>query len=318
MNPSTNHRSFLTTLAGTGSFGGLLRWSSVLFASCFLASSCERSSEDGVATGEELTRHVELEGEPNFRDLGGYQTVDGKSVRSGVVFRSGKLSKLSDEDVAKVGELGIQSVVNFLAPNEIKHDGADRLPDGVEQISLPIDPKTGLEGMLDDLIHARTTGDFSKIPVSVNPEIHRVLARDARDVYAKLLRTIAEEKQRPIVFHCSHGVHRTGTAAAILLSALGVPWETVREDYLLSNEYRREEIEKRVAQLRDLAAEAEGIPAEQVDTRNIEAFYVLEGDYIDASLEAILEDYGSIDNYIREGLGLSEDEIQALRSALLE
>ena len=298
-----------------------LRWS-LPFVAGLLIAGCDSSKQDGhggaAVEPAPPERHVPLEGEPNFRDLGGYQTEDGKTVKRGVVYRSGKLSKLTDDDVAKVGELGIGTVVNFLAPNEIEHDGADRVPEGVEQISIPIDPKTGLEGILEDLIHARKTGDFSKIPVDVNPEIHRVLVREARDQYAQLFRTIIQSEERPVVFHCSHGVHRTGTAAAILLSALGVPWETVREDYLLSNECRSEQNEKRIGQLRDLAAAGEGMAPEDVDTRNIEAFYLLDGSYVDASLETIRREYGTMDDYLRDGLGLSDDELKALREKLLE
>ena len=144
------------------------------------------------------------------------------------------------------------------------------------------------------------------------------LPGQARQQYANLLREIANSETRPIVFHCSHGVHRTGTASAILLWALGVPWETIRADYLLSNEYRREEIEKRLAQLRQLAAQSQGIEPADVDMTNINAFYILKGKYIDATRDWILSQYGSIEAYLREGLGLSDADITRLRDQLLE
>ena len=152
----------------------------------------------------------------------------------------------------------MQTVVNFLSPNEIEFGGADRLPEGVMEIPMPIGPETGMGSLVDELIVARKTGDFSKVPADLNPEIHRVLMQEARGEYAALLRTILNSTNRPIVFHCSHGVHRTGTAAAILLSALGVPWETIREDYLLSNDCRRDEITMRLGQLKALAAQTQG------------------------------------------------------------
>jgi protein-tyrosine phosphatase len=99
------------------------------------------------------------------------------------------------------------------------------------------------------------------------------------------LREIADPDNRPFVYHCSHGVHRTGTATAILLSALGVPWETIREDYLLSNEYRANEVDRRTNELRLLAADTLLVEPEQVDMTNINAFYILEPEYIDASLD---------------------------------
>ena len=120
-----------------------------------------------------------------------------------------------------------------------------------------------------------------------------------------------------MVYHCSHGVHRTGTATAILLSALGVPWETVREDYLLSNKYRHEEINRRINELQLLAADTLLVEPEQVDMTNIKAFYVLEPSYIDASLDEAVKQYGSMDNYIRNGLGITDKELANLREQLL-
>jgi len=141
-----------------------------------------------------------------------------------------------------------------------------------------------------------------------------VLRRFRRPAYSSHLAPIS----RPLVFHCSHGIHRTGTAAAILLSVLGVPWETVREDYLLSNTYRKDEIEHRLTQLRDLYAENNGIAPEDVDTTNMDAFYILQGAYIDAALEQAVADYGSMEAYVRDGLGITDEEVEQLRSQLLE
>jgi protein-tyrosine phosphatase len=269
----------------------------------------------GSVQAAEDQRHVPLDGQSNFRDLGGYETVDGRQVKWGEVFRSGELPRLSDADVDRLGSLGVRTVFNFLTPAEIEQRGDDRLPEGVQEIAAPI------AGAEDELVlvvlEARKTGNFSAIPPELNADIHRILVKDAKGEYAALLRAAADPANRPLVFHCSHGVHRTGTAAAILLSALGVPWETVREDYLLSNVYRAKEIDRRLAELRDLAAENQGVLPESVDTTNMEAFYRLQGAYIDASLEAAVEKYGSMQAYIREGLGLTDDEIKELRDQLL-
>ena len=207
--------------------------------------------------------------------------------------------------------------VNFLTEGEINARGADRIPPDTREVMLTIEAGV-LGAMAEQANRARETGDFSGMPVEMNAEIHRRLADEGREYYAALLREITDANNRPLVFHCSHGVHRTGTAAAILLWSLGVPWETVREDYLLSNVYRRETIEKRVEQLRRVAAEHQGVSPEQVDVTNISAFYNLDGSYIDATRDWILDEYGSIDGYLRQGLGLTESEIEQLRAELLQ
>jgi protein-tyrosine phosphatase len=262
-------------------------------------------------------RHIELEGQSNFRDVGGYLTTDGRHVKWGEVYRSGELHKLSDADVEKLDAMGIKAVANFLSEREIESRGHDRLPDGTTEIPLPME--AGILGVMAGVIQeARGTGDFSKVPVELNPEMHRVLINEGRDYYATLLREIADPSNRPMVYHCSHGVHRTGTATAILLSALGVPWETVRDDYLLSNMYRKKEVDRRVNELRLLAADTFLVEPDEVDIKNIKAFYVLEPAYIDASLDEAVKQYGSMDNYIRNGLGITDKELANLREQLLE
>ena len=262
-------------------------------------------------------RHIELQGQSNFRDLGGYETRDGRSMKWGEVYRSGRLPKLTEKDVARLESLGIQTVVNLLTADDVEVYGHDRLPAGARGVALPIDSDTATE-LANSATEALETGDFSKIPVELNPEIHRILVHDGQEQYASLLRLIADPANRPLVFHCSHGVHRTGTGAAILLSALGVPWETVREDYLMSNTYRRDEVQKRLGQLRHVAAEKQGTPPEQVDMSNMEAFLIQHGSYIDASYDEMVKTYGSVDAFIRDGLGLSDQEINRLRDELLE
>jgi len=259
-------------------------------------------------------RHVPLDGQPNFRDVGGYKTKDGETVKRGLVYRSGELPRLTDEDVAKLEQLGIKTVVNFLTVAETTSRGNNRLPTGVREVSQPIESD---DGLVQVVLEARKTADFSKVPAELNPQLHRMLVSDARKQYAALLKEIADA-DGPVVFHCSHGVHRTGTAVAILLSALGVPWETVREDYVLSNKYRKHEIERRLAQLRQLAAKNRDIPPDEVDMTNVNAFYILKGEYIDATRDEILKKYGSIEDYLTKGLGLTRGKIAQLRDRLLE
>jgi protein-tyrosine phosphatase len=223
---------------------------------------------------------------------------------------------LSDADLDRLEDLGIRTVVTFLVPKEIEVYGADRLPDGARELRLPIIGERAEElSLLAG--EAIRSGDFSVITPELNTEFHRLLLDDGREVYAAVLRELADPSNRPLVFHCSHGVHRTGTATAILLSALGVPWETIREDYLLSNEYRAEEVESRLDRIRHKVAQDRGISPEQVDMTNVEAFYLLEGFYIDGALEQAVEEYGSMERYIRDGLGITDEEVQRLRGELL-
>ena len=232
-------------------------------------------------------------------------------------YRSGRLPKLTDADIAELEKRSIQTVASLLTEDDLEVYGPDRLPAGARLVNLPIDSPTVTE-LANLLTQSLKTGDFSKVPIEMNPEIHRLLIHDGKPQYAELLELISDPVNRPLVFHCSHGVHRTGTGAALLLSALGVPWDTIREDYLLSNKYQHDEVQKRLGQIRQLAAEKRGVPTEQVDMTNMEAFLIQDGTYVDASRAEMLGEYGSVDAYLSQGLGQSAQDINQLQLLSIE
>jgi len=96
-----------------------------------------------------------------------------------------------------------------------------------------------------------------------------------------------------------------------------VPWETVREDYLLSNKYRHDEVQKRMGQLCQMAAQKQGVAPDQVDMANMNAFLSQDGSYIDASLDEMEPAYESVQGYLRDGLSFTNEEIVHLRNELL-
>lgn len=255
-----------------------------------------------LSSNKGQVRHIPLQGQSNFRDIEGYKTRDGRTVKWGEVYRSGRFPKLTDDDVACLENLDIKTVVNLLTPEDKEAYGRDRLPDGEREVSLPIDSKTAKE-LANMLNKALKASDFSLIDVAMNLEIHRLLIHDGQEQYAVLLRAIADPDNRPLVFHCSHCVNRTGTGAAILLSALGVSWDVVREDYLLSNKIRHDEVQKRLGQLRQMAAEKRGISPKKVDMNNMEAFLIQDGAYIDVSKAEMIDEFGSVNSYLTDGLG---------------
>jgi protein-tyrosine phosphatase len=256
-------------------------------------------------------RQIKLEGQGNFRDLGGYRTADGKAVKWGLIYRTGQLNKLTDADVAKLKELKIRTVIDFRGTAEAESRGKDRLPDGIRSISLPIDP-----GSLPKEEPAPADSTSGRTDLML--QITRSIMVNRTDVYATLIRELADAQNRPLVLHCTAGKDRTGVGSAIVLSLLGVPWETVREDYLLSNYYRREENERDLKNIREDIAKKQGIPPEKVDTTSYESMFLVKPEYIDAAHDEVLRRYGSMDSYLRKGLGISDEMINKLRNELLK
>ena len=282
--------------------------SSFLIFLIIALTSCDNNPSD-------FNRKIELEGEHNFRDLGAYETSNNKIIRKGLLYRSGTLYKLTPKDINTIDELGIKTVVNFLTESERKNQGSeDKLPNGVNSVYLPIE---GFGSEIDDLIVARKTGNFSKIPADLNNSIHKILPETGKESYSKLFNLLADKSNYPIVFHCSNGVHRTGTAAALILSAVGVPWEVIREEYMLSNEYRLDGSLKRIDQLDALAQDNPAIKDKTTNRKNIEAFYLLQPEYIDGTKSYALDKYGSFESYLYSA-EISQEQIQLIKDILLK
>lgn len=267
-----------------------------------------------MSNQRESQRRVELTGQDNFRDLGGYEAADGRRVRWRHLYRSGELTELSDGDVEKLAELGIRTVVDLRGEAEAAKKGPDRLPPGASLRPIAIEP-----GDLSAILGpAFATGDFSVVPEDLLHEINRAYIRDWRSKLAALLHVVADPANRPVVFHCTHGKDRAGINAAILLSALGVPWETVMEDYLLSNVQRREQADAGLHTMRESAARQRGISPDEVDMANIRGLFFVHASYLGAAHDEITTRYGSVEAFLRDGIGWSDADLRRLRDDLLE
>lgn len=255
---------------------------------------------------------LRLTGSPNFRDLGGYHNDHGSIVRRGLVFRSGHLAALCDADVRKLEDVGLRTVVDLRHGYEVELFGEDRLPVKARRLALPI-----AVANVDPSIHdAMRRAEFSALP---DPgEANREMIRHGTEALGHLLRLVSESANLPLVFHCIGGKDRTGVASAILLGLLGVPWSTIREDYLLSNQLLGATIGDRLSHLtRIIGGEGDVAPREE-DLAAARRFFVLEPGYIDAALDEIERVAGSLDAYVEHDLRVDAAAVDRLRSLLLE
>jgi len=261
-----------------------------------------------------MQRQIPLAGQPNFRDLGGYTASDGRRVKWGLVYRSGELSQLGQDDVRKLAELRIKTVVDLRSPEEVAVRGQGRLPEGATLRAMPI----ASSDMFKKLIPSLLAGDFSKVPAGLLDNVNRHLVRDFSMQYGGLLRTLSDQASRPLVFHCTQGKDRAGFGAAIVLSALGVPWENVVEDYLLSNHYRKADNDKMLGMIRSFAAQQAGEGSEETAFERVESLLYVKEENLQAARAEILARYGSVEGYLVDGLGCSKDDLERLRDELLE
>ena len=109
------------------------------------------------------------------------------------------------------------------------------------------------------------------------------------------------ESDEPTVFHCTAGKDRTGLAAALLLHAVDAPADEVMQDYLLTNERLAMPDESR-----------HGLPQDVM-----EVLWRVQPDYLAAAYAEAEDRFGSLDDYLAEGLGLGEAQRQRLKALYL-
>lgn len=172
----------------------------------------------------ELERRIPLKGLYNFRDLGGYQAADGRSVRWRRLYRSDGHEKLTAEDIATLRALGIATVIDLRTEEELEGTGRSPLHDG--EVTLHC--------------HVPYFRTFAGLPEPELPGIVGFYLRDtscAGDCIAQLFAMLADERRYPIVYHCAAGKDRTGMITALILRTLGVGDEQIIADYALTDSY---------------------------------------------------------------------------------
>ena len=241
-------------------------------------------------------RHLNLSGASNFRDLGGYATSDGRTVRWRQIFRSNHLGHLTDEDAVVLRDLGVRSAFDFRGRQE-RTAALCAMPE-IAVHSLPVEP-TVVAALR--AIAASGTPLSTDHAVEVMCDSYRSYVqkntRHFRTLFADLL-----EDRAPLVIHCTAGKDRTGFACALILHTLGVPEDVISEDYLLTNHFYRRDPNHST----DLPDEVRQVLGS------------VQAAFLAAAFQAIDTDYGDLESYIRDGLGIGQAERAHLEARYLE
>jgi len=253
-------------------------------------------------------RRLPFEGADNCRDLGGYTVLDGRRLKWGCLYRSGHLGGLTPEDIAFMERLKLRKVVDFRGRDE-RERRPDRLPGGIESVHHPIDVAgTDLERRIIAALKGKADLNAGEYLSGVN----RLFATEYTDVYrAWILDMARNDEALPQVFHCTAGKDRAGFASAIILTILGVPRETVVEDYLKTNHYTAASADRIIRKVRRRSFF-------RTDGEIIRPLLRVEEAHIRTAFETIDTEWGSFKAYQSEGLGLVEDDLKALKERLLE
>ena len=286
-------------------FGPKLHWTLALVGHLIAAPAIAREAAPAAAQTQAHERFIVLEGGRNFRDMGGYRTANGRSVKWGTLYRSGSLAYLTPKGIGDFDQLHVTAIIDLRSTDERRRDpnnwqAASSHGYWTRDYGLPM---TGLPASFGD--PAKMTGEAARAMMAGS---YRSLAQQQAPSYRELFARLTGPARGPVVVNCSAGKDRTGIATALVLTALGVPYDTVRQDYLLSNgAYGMDSLK------RDLSS-----PMAALSPDAAAALAGVDGSYIDATFAALREQYGSVENFMRQELGVGPRQIALLKARMLK
>ncbi|MEU7946894.1 tyrosine-protein phosphatase [Micromonospora taraxaci] len=259
----------------------------------------------------------ELVGAPNARELGGLVGADGRRVRVGQLIRTPALGRLIDDDLPVLAKLGPACVVDLRDDSEIAVAPADRLTGEPRVVCLPVhDPEHPVFTYVSAVLLGHDLNAYAELArqgtAGAMAAIYRwfVTGESARVGFAEAVRLAGRPENLPLVYHCSAGKDRTGWLTVILLTALGVDEAAIRADYLRNNEM--------TDSLRAVIVEAMRRRQPELDVDAVLPVLEVRAEYLDAGYDEVRRVHGSFDAYLRDGLGLTDGDVRAVRAQLLE
>lgn len=252
-------------------------------------------------------RKVNLQGAFNFRDLGGYKTTDGKTVKWGKLFRGEELGHLTDADIKIVQSMGIKSNVDYRTDAEVK-----AMPDPIIPGIKNIRTDEGNAGSTADLMSMIASGQMKDAATAVQmmAGFNKQMV-DSPKFYVQLMELLNDPNNIGLLQHCTAGKDRTGLGSAIILLTLGVDEKTVMDDYLLSNVYRAEANKKAVDAVRAQVKDENVVAA-------ISTMMGVQKEFLQAAIDEMKNKYGSIDAFLEKGLGITKEERAKLKNMYTE
>lgn len=279
---------------------------------------------DNYCTNLFAERVLPLEQAINVRDMGGYETNDGRLVKWGLLYRGDQLSKLELEDIAALERIGLTTIVDYRSAHECSLN-PNKIIGTVRQIFF-CDPHSSfseaaakaidLHSENVNLVNALKNGEVDEKYVNGKGEKvilsyqDLVTSKAAQDAYGRFLKACANPSYAPILHHCRGGKDRTGFGAMLLLLLLGVKREQIIDDYVMTGVIRSARNQLKYDQYRELTSNQDYLDylMSMIETRR---------EYIEASIDRIAELYDSVDEYMIRHFDITEEEITTMRNFYL-
>lgn len=254
-----------------------------------------------------------MEGIHNFRDFGGYQTADGRLIKKGLLYRSGGLSNATNADLKELAALGIKTICDLRSEQERLME-PDRIPD-VEPVTffnISMHPIVDYHSRSLKRLFSLMFGEERRTDyIAESYKAYRNYATGYLPQLKALFKRISDPANLPVLIHCSAGKDRTGVVSSLIQQMLGVPAEVTMEDYLITNQNMDAYNADVMSRLSKLAYF--GVP-----WKMYVPLFDARRDYLNAAFAQIMEEFGALENWMRNGLKFFEKDRAQLAKVLLK
>lgn len=263
-------------------------------------------------SADDLDRIVGLEGARNFRDFGGYATEDGGRVKRGTLFRSNRLSQLTEADLVALEGTRIATVFDLRSSREREADPTAWQNADLAFHTWPSGHKRRLVDMALD--YPRDATGARQLMLDFYAELPHTLGH----AFGGILREIAGGAV-PCVMHCSAGKDRTGMAAALVLCAIGVPRDIVLNDYTMTDRIAAsdDDMARSLFTGSEGGAKAAGAMRDAFSPEAIAVMRSAHSEFLESAFDGLARDYGSLDGYYR-AIGVDDAMRVQLAHVLVE
>lgn len=267
---------------------------------------------------QEVTR-IPLEGVHNTRDLGGYITIDGKTIQPHRLIRSGTLYNLTEKDKEILTkEYFLKTIVDFRTEAE-KKEKPDPMIEEVRYIENPIFEEKAMgitrekeadKDLIDTIMNQIKEGN-STITEYIESLYKELATSDfCKKQYASFFDILINHGEGAVLWHCTAGKDRVGTGTALLLTVLGIPREQILKDYMKVNEFAAQEIEHTIQKFSEKTKEKELV-------ESIRPLFGVQESYITSVFTFIEKEYDTVERFLQEEMNLHKDGIGELKNKYL-
>lgn len=245
----------------------------------------------------EADHEIKLTGAFNVRDLGGFVTKDGHRIKDRALLRSARLNHLTKKDVQiLIHDYNVGIDFDLRRPQEVA-DAPDVKMPGVKYINDSVDTDESFHYHINDRNNRKHYRSY-------------IANQRAREAYHDLFMALLNTNGKAILWHCASGKDRTGLAGALIMYVLGIDMATIFNDYDASNDFLRAHNQNRLTLMKQAGATAEELAMAKIDGG-------VDRSYLHAAFDEMKKEFGSVDQYLVNGLKVSKRQQRRLRKMYL-